>query len=233
MTCRVASPRWLLAVGVFAVTGAGFGTARAAQDVCGKAGYSYAGVIDARPAHGVRATLVVTAKPHVVDGHIAAWVGVGGPGMGPGGTDVWIQVGISTFTDGTSRLYFEVNRPDIGPRYTQLEAGVPVGARYRLAVLELSARPGWWRVWTNGVPASPAVFLPGSSGSWQPMVTAETWDGGRRVCNRFAYRFEEVGVLTALGGAWDRLRTGHTYEDVGYRVSPRGESGFTAHVLSG
>src|SRR6266536_6298283 len=47
--------------------------------------------------------------PKVRDGHIAGWVGVGGVGEGPDGTDAWIQVGLSAFRgDWTSRMYYEV-----------------------------------------------------------------------------------------------------------------------------
>ena len=31
--------------------------------------------------------------------HVAGWVGVGGPGLGPHGEDEWLQVGLATFGD--------------------------------------------------------------------------------------------------------------------------------------
>src|SRR5262249_23678606 len=69
----------------------GLGSLVAAANACG--GYSYAGVQDARAASGIRATLVQVDTPRVARGHVAAWVGVGGPGQGAGGRDEWIQIG--------------------------------------------------------------------------------------------------------------------------------------------
>jgi hypothetical protein len=199
-----------------------------AAGVCAAPAYGYAGVQASRPAHGIRATVVALAGPEVADGHVAAWVGVGGPGLAPGGEDAWIQVGLSALPDGATRLYFEVNRPGTGPRYTELQRGVRVGVRYRVAVLEVSARPEWWRVWVNGVVVSPPVHLPGSSGRWLPIATAETWDAGGSPCNRFAYRFEHIAVLSSLGGPWARLRTAHRFADAGYRVRPTADGAVLA-----
>ena len=40
--------------------------------------------------------------------HVAGWVGVGGPGLGPHGADEWLQVGLATFGDtNEGRLYYE------------------------------------------------------------------------------------------------------------------------------
>lgn len=185
---------------------------------CGVPGYSYAGFQDAQTAHGIRATLMPLARPQVESGHVAAWVGVGGTGLGAGGSDAWIQIGLSSFSDGVSRLYSEVNQPSIGPRYTELATGVSVGARHRVVVLEVASRPGWWRVWLDGTPASTPLYLPGSTRRWRPIATAETWDGGRRVCNRFAYRFERVAVVKARGGSWTPFVVGHRFQGPGYRV---------------
>ncbi len=209
-----------------------FGVTAAASDAasgsCGVRGYSYAGVQDARVAHGIRATLTLLAQPQVEDGHVAAWVGVGGPGEGSGGSDAWIQIGLSAFLDGVSHLYFEVDQPGTGPRYTELASTLPVGARYQVAVLEVGSRPGWWRVWLNGAPDSDPVYLAGSSGRWRPMAIAETWDGGRPVCNRFAYRFERVAIAAAPGGAWKPFVTGDRFEDPGYRVRLLTQTAFLA-----
>src|SRR5215208_5460823 len=80
---------------------------------CGRAGYSYAGFQAVSPAHGVRADIVALGSPQVESGHVAAWVGVGGPGQGAGGSDAWIQVGLASFDGTESRLYFEVTRPGV------------------------------------------------------------------------------------------------------------------------
>ena len=197
-----------------------------AVSACGRSGYSYAGFQAVSPAHGVRADIRALGAPHVQSGHVAAWVGVGGPGQGAGGSDAWIQVGFSAFQDGYSRLYYETNRPGVGPRYTQVRERVEPGTRHRLAVLEVHRHAGWWRVWVDGKPVSQPVFLPGSSGRWRPIATAETWDGGRRVCNLFSYKFGRVSVA-GHGGAWRHFRSGYRFQDPGYRVVG-GKNGFLA-----
>ena len=86
--------------------------------------------------------------------------------------------------------YAEVTRPGAESEFLSLEETAHVGETQNLAVLEMSKRPGWWRVWVGGQPASAPIRLPGSSGRWQPIATAESWNGGQQVCNRFAFRFE-------------------------------------------
>jgi hypothetical protein len=190
----------------------------AALEPCGKAGYSYAGFQSASRGHGVRATLVALAKPQVRNGHVAAWVGVGGAGLGPRGTDQWLQVGLSAFHGTGSNLYYEVTAGGRAPRYHELDASVAPGERIRVAVLETANRRGWWRIWVNGKPRSKPIHLPGSSGRFHPIATAETWDGGTRVCNRFHYRFDGLGVAGARGGSWHRFVQAHRFQDRGYRV---------------
>jgi hypothetical protein len=195
---------------------------------CGHGGYSYAGFQSARIAHGVRADLVALGSPLVENGHAAAWVGVGGPGQGAGGSDAWLQVGYATFGTSDIRLYFESNRPGQGPHYTQVEGSVEPGTRHRVAVLEVHGRKGWWKAWVDGKPVSEPMYLPGSSGRWAPIATAETWDGGRRVCNLFSYRFGHVSVA-GRGGAWRAFRNGSRFQDPGYQVVGA-EDGFLARA---
>ena len=215
--------RWKLAL-----AGALAGASLIASPAWGCASdYSYAGFANIGAGHGVRATLTAVALPEVEWGHVAGWVGVGGPGLGPNGEDAWIQVGLSGFPGSTSKLYFEVTEPGASPKYTELEADVAVGEARRLAVLEMASRPDWWRVWVDGVPVSQPVFLPGSHGAWTPIATAESWNGGRKSCNRFQYRFERVMVARAAGGDWRELSPGQTFEDPGYRLS-RDAAGFVA-----
>lgn len=196
-------------------------------NACG--GYSYAGVQDARAATGIRATLVQVAIPRVARGHVAAWIGVGGPGQGAGGRDEWIQIGLNALSDGVSRLYFEIDRPGPGPSYQELSSDVAVGSRYEVTVLELASRPGWWQVRLNGAPVSEPVELPGSS-RWRPMAVAESWVGGRHACNTFAYRFENVAVALRSSGAWSTLVDGYRFHDPGYRM--RRETGRTFLISS-
>jgi len=200
-----------------------------ASSACGVPGYSYAGFQNARVAHGVRATVVPLAEPQVENGHVAAWVGVGERGEDAGRDGAWIQIGFSAFPDGANRIYYEVKQPGAEPRYTEIAAGVPVGAKYRLAVLE-TRRPGWWRAWITGNPASAPIYLAGSSGRWRPVVTAETWDGGERVCNRFAYRFEAVAVAAARGGSWTGFVAGDRFQDPGYQALLKTRTVFVARA---
>jgi hypothetical protein len=205
----------------------GLGLFVAAGKACG--GYSYVGVQDARSASGIRATLVQVDTPVVARGHVAAWVGVGGPGQGAGGRDEWIQIGLNALSGGGSGLYYEIDRPGPGPSYQELASDVPVGARYEVSVLEVHSRPGWWQVWLNGEPVSKPVQLPGSS-RWRPMAVAESWVGGRHACNTFAYRFENVAVDLRSGGSWSALVAGYRFHDPGYRM--HSETGQTFLVSS-
>jgi hypothetical protein len=201
-----------------------------AVSACGRAGYSYAGFQAVGAARGVRAQVVALGNPVVANGHVAAWIGVGGPGQGAGGKDAWIQVGLSAFHETESRLYFETNRPGVGPRYTEVRSRVAPGSRHRMGIVEMRWRPSWWRVWVDGRPVSEPVYLPGSHARWQPIATAETWDGGRRVCNLFAYRFDRLAVVAPRSADWRRFASGHRFQDPGYRVLPS-RTGFLARAV--
>jgi hypothetical protein len=190
-------------------------------------GYTYAGRLSATKGHGVRATLTALARPRVADGHVAAWVGVGGVGEGPNGTDAWIQIGLSAFPGSASRLYYEVTRPGATPSYHELDPDVDTGQRLRVAVLEMGRRPNHWRVWVNGEPVSEPVHLPASSGRWRPIATAESW-AGTDACNSFSYRFERVRVSAAAGGSWRTFEEGYRFLDPGYRLVDRGRATFVA-----
>jgi hypothetical protein len=203
----------------------------AALEPCGNAGYSYAGFRSADRGHGIRATLVALARPSVTDGHVAAWVGVGGAGEGPRGSDQWLQVGLSAFNGTGSRLYYEVTTGGAPPRYHQVVSEIAPGQRSHVAVLELSKRPNWWRVWLNGQAASRPIHLPGSSGRFHPIATAETWDGGVRGCNRFKYRFGDLRVASARGGRWKPFVRAQRFLDRGYRVTTVAETTFVAAVV--
>ena len=205
-------------------------TAPAAPRSCAD-GYTYAGRLSATRAHGVRATLTALAKPEVAAGHVAAWVGVGGVGEGPNGSDSWIQVGLSAFPGSDSKLYYEVTRPGAPPTYRELDASVRTGERLRVAVLEMGTRRDYWRVWLNGQPVSEPVHLPRSSGRWRPIATAESWAGTGSACNSFNYRFEGVRVSAAAGGSWRTFVGGYTFLDRGYRVIDRGRTTFLARSV--
>lgn len=196
--------RWSLAVLACAAVLGVSSPAQAAT--CGSGGYSYAGLAAPTHAFGIGATVTPLATFSISTGHVAGWVGVGGPGQGPNGTDEWIQVGFSAFPDWLGNdLYYEVARPGAAPVYSRLRAALQPGQQMRVSVLEMSGRGNWWRVWVNGAPASAPIHLPQSDRRWRPVVTAESWDAGLDVCNEFGYRFNGVRVALAPGGAWSPL----------------------------
>lgn len=199
---------------------------------CGASAYSYAGFQNVTRAHGVGAAITVLAAPHVQEGHVAAWVGVGGVGLGPGGANEWIQVGLSAFAgSGESTLYYEVTRPGKQPRYAAVEEAVPPGAQRRVAVLEVAGRRDWWRVWVDDRVVSAPIHLPESHGAWRPIATAESWNAGTRACNRFRYRFDRVRVADGPGGSWSPFEAGYAFEDPGYSAV-RNPAGFLATARS-
>ena len=184
----------------------------------GSGGYSYAGHQASYRGHGVRATIEVTREPSVAAGHVAGWVGVGGPGQGANGQDEWIQAGIASMPGLGTVVYAEVTRAGRQPQFIPVEQGVPVGRSHRFAVLEMAGRPGWWRVWVDGQAVTDPVRLPGSSGRWAPIATAESWNGGEAACNAFAFRFERVSVSYGGGGSWRPFVSGSDFLDGAYRL---------------
>ena len=190
-------------------------TAAAGRACAGGTGadYSYAGHQASYRGHGVRATIALTRAPSVEAGHVAGWVGVGGPGQGPNGEDEWIQAGIASLPGAEPLLYAEVTREGGAPEFIPIEDGVAVGRSHRIAVLETSGKPGWWRVWVDGHAATDPIELPGSSGRWAPIATAESWNAGTAACNAFAFRFERVSVSHGGGGSWRPFVSAHRFLD--------------------
>jgi hypothetical protein len=187
--------------------------------------YTYAGVMGRNGVHGISARIAPLRAPDVAGGHVAAWVGIGGEGLGPGGATEWIQAGLSAFSNGRIELYYEVTLPGSEPRYVALGTGRKA---HTVAVIE-TARPDWWQVRVDGRPASRSFHLPASHGTFAPTATAESWDGGKGACNDFAYRFTRLTVSTTPGGAWRRPRRPRVIEDPGLRVVRRPD-GFEARA---
>jgi hypothetical protein len=178
-------------------------------------GYSYAGVYAPRKASGVAATLSALTQPRVASGHVAAWVGVGGPGLGPNRTDEWLQVGIAAFPGSSeNHLYYELAQPGGKPQYRELGPIAP-GERVRVAVLELPFVRDLWIVLSNKGVAGP-FYLPGSHLAWAPIATSESWNAGG-MCNRYAYRFQGV-QLEHRDRNWRPLRHGLKLQDPGLRL---------------
>jgi hypothetical protein len=181
--------------------------------------YSYAGLQSGSDAHGVSGTLVSTAPPAVFDGHVGAWVGVGGTSAGPNGVAEWLQAGFSAFTDDTtSHMYYEVTAAGSAPTYHEIAAIVRPGESHRFAVLELTGRPSWWRVWVDGAAVSPPIHLPGSHGTWAPQAVAENWNGGTGTCNGYAYEFSNLALMPQSGGGWQPFTASYVFQDPGYKV---------------
>ena len=187
-------------------------------------GYTYAGHQANVAGHGVRATITPSRSLSVAAGHVAGWVGVGGPGQGANGEDAWIQVGIASVEGAAPYLYAEFVRGGRQPQLILLDENLRTGVSRRLAVLEMSAQPGSWRVWVDGRPVTKPIHLRGSSGRWAPIATAESWNGGRSGCNTFAFRFERVSVSFGGGGSWRPFVSGHRFLDNGHKLQSLAEA---------
>ena len=176
-------------------------------------GYSYAGHQADSRGHGVRASITLTRRPKVGAGHVAGWVGVGGRGQGANGGDAWVQAGIASLRGLGTVLYAEITREANERELVVVDDDVAVGRPYRVAVLEVADRPGWWRVSVDGVPVTAKVHMQGTSGRWAPIATAESWNAGTSACNDFAFRFEHVVVSADTRGAWQPFVSGHRFLD--------------------
>jgi hypothetical protein len=200
-------------------------------------GYAYAGNQASYRGHGVRATITMTRAPSVEAGHVAGWVGVGGPGQGANGEDAWIQGGIASLPGLDPMIYAEITRAGRTPRLIPISESVAPGQSHTLAVLELASRPGWWRVWVDGRAVTKAVHLRGSSARWAPIATAESWNAGTAVCNSFGFRFERVSVSYGGGGSWRPFVPAHRFRDgvnvVRDLASAPAQSGVYRHASTG
>lgn len=184
----------------------------------GSKGYAYAGHQAVGISHGVRATISTLEQPSVAAGHVAGWIGVGGPGQGPNGEAMWLQAGIASIPGTPTMVYAEITRAARDPVFIPLVENVQLGERHRLAVLEMPKRQGVWRIWLDGQAVTSPIVLPGSHDRWRPIATAESWNGRTATCNTFGFRFERVGVATANGGSWQTFVPGFTFQDRGYTV---------------
>lgn len=193
----------------------------ARSDHCGLPGYSYAGLGGMQVASGVAADIRYVATPTVVSGHVAAWVGLGGYGAGKNGLAAWLQAGIITKAGGEPSLYYEVTRPGYKPELVVL-GPARKGRSYRFTVRE-GVRPGWWRVFLDDRQVTAPISLPGSHGTWEATATAESWDGGQSVCNRFEFGFGSVSVRSP-GAGWGSFGDSFTLAAPGYRIARSGTS---------
>ncbi|HSC48620.1 MAG TPA: hypothetical protein VLD16_00030 [Gaiellaceae bacterium] len=185
-------------------------------------GYSYAGLYSPSRASGIAATISLLAAPAAFGrtSHVAGWVGVGGPGLGPEGADEWLQVGLATFGgSGDGRLYYELARPGAPPQYQELASGIVPGIRVRVAVMELPYARDRWVVISPGGMSGP-FYLPASHRAWAPVATAESYAETHR-CNRYAYRFAGL-QLAGANGTWRTMQRAETLEDPGWQLRRSG-----------
>ena len=192
---------------------------------CSK-GYSYAGLYSSTRASGIAATISMLDTPAVAgdSSHVAGWVGVGGPGLGPHGADEWLQVGLATFGDtNEGRLYYELTVPGHSPEYVELATGIVPGVRVRVAVMELQfARNAW-------IVVSPAGIWPVLPPAQPPRLGAGRHGGElcRDEAVRYAYRFGGL-QLARTDGTWRTMRRAETLQDPGWRLRRHGTSAFSA-----
>lgn len=227
-----------LAGTVAALTGPGSETAQANGQACGAGangsqGYAYAGHQAERVAHGVRATITPTAAADVASGHVAGWIGVGGPGQGANGETLWLQIGVASMPQTPTMVYAEITRGGQDPVFVPLLQDIQVGESHRVAVLEMSGKPNWWRVWLDGKAVIEPVLLENSTNRWRPIATAESWNGGRAVCNKFGFRFDGVGVASSMGGSWRPFTPGFKFQDRGFAVKRLSAAPAAQRTLAG
>lgn len=209
------------------------GRAAAGTATCGEGAYSYAGIGGGELASGVSARIAPTAAPTVRDGHVDGWVGVGGPGEGPRGTDEWLQTGLTSIpSEGTNSIYYELVRPGHADVTRMLRRNVAVGEQHVFAVREVSNRPNWWRVWLDGSPASPPIFLAASHGRWTAQAIGESWAGATSgPCNTYAYAFGKVAVAGVKTGTWAPFSHIQSFRDANYTLVRQSSSSFLARSV--
>jgi hypothetical protein len=185
----------------------------------GATGYAYGGLVGTKGALGISGTLTALQRPVVQQGHVAAWVGVGGPNEAPDGTAEWLQVGLNSGRGSANHLYYEYVRPGIAVTYVEVAANVPIGRSVRVAVLKCAVGRDLWRVWVDGRAVSAPISLPASEGRLTPVATAENYDGGTPgAVNTFAYFVAGVRVAMQAGGVWRPFAGGQLHQDDGVRV---------------
>jgi hypothetical protein len=200
---------------------------------CGSAGYTYAGISSRAAVAGVSTKLTALAAPSVQNGHVAAWIGVGGPGQGPHGSSEWIQVGYAGFPGlPLSSLYYEVTLPGHAPTFHEVSTHIHPGESHLLAVREVAPHAGWWQVLVDGKPVSAAYHLPGSHGTWRAIATAENWGGGLKACNLYSYRFNHIELAHIPGGPWKLIDAVYTMHEGDNRFQPVSANTFTARTTT-
>ena len=197
--------------------------------MCHAATYSYAGLGSRSAVRGVQATIAPTAAPNVRDGHVAGWVGVGGYGVGPNGTDEWLQVGLMASSGSTLRLYYEVTRPGHQPVQRTVRPEIAVGERHHFAVVEVAHRPSWWSVRLDGRAVGAPIQLVRSHGRLNAQVMGESYDGlSEGACNLYSFSFRQVSLAKPRASVWSAPGPFELFQDPFYKLLRISPSSFLA-----
>ena len=161
----------------------------------------------------------MTRAPSVDVGHVAGWVGVGGPGQGADGEDAWIQAGIASMPGMDPVIYAEITQGSGAPEFIPIEQGVAFGRPPQARrprdvgpaglVARVGRRPGRDR-------PRAACTAPRGAGRRSPPPRAGT--PGRPTCNEFGFRFERVSVSYGGGGSWRPFVPGHRFLNGGNQL---------------
>lgn len=192
--------------------------------------YAYAGAQDSKVRYGVRASIRTISNPGVQQGHVAAWLGVGGPGRGPNGTTEWLQAGYAAMNGGWAQIYYEVTTPEAPTRYHTVKASLAPGEQHELAVVE--TKRDTWTVFLDRQPVSPPILLRGSHGRFSPQVVGETWNAGTSVCNHYGYAFTKIRMAKKVGGSWVLPKAGYVFRDNENQAVKTSNDSFTARSTS-
>jgi hypothetical protein len=184
-------------------------------------------MLGSKTGFGVSATITPLNVPRPTSGHVAAWVGVGGEGLGPNGTNEWLQAGISAEPDNGLALYYELALPNTEPKYVMLKGHLDMSHSYRVAVTESPTRRGWWSVAVNGTRVTKPMYLAGSHGAWRPVATTESWNGGVGACNTFAFRFANLSAASQPSGGWSPMKATPMHSP-GFKIVRRDLMSFVA-----
>ena len=144
------------------------------------------------------ATVTMTTGPRVAGGHVAAWVGVGGVGLGERHGPM--APGRVRLTDSATRRPVLRGGParHAAPRFVALLDVVQIGqVATQWSDRDAVAAGSVARMGRDGTPVTPPISLESSHDRWSPVATSESWNGGLDSCNGLGYRFANIGCRQA------------------------------------
>ncbi|HET6656644.1 MAG TPA: polysaccharide lyase [Gaiellaceae bacterium] len=199
--------------------------APAFAETCGNPGYSYAGVVTAKPRVGVSAIIKAPLAPVVESGDVSGWIGVGRVGVT--GKRGLARVGLLAQPDGTIRLYYEIRKGSTWVR--RLGPEVEPGERHSVKIARVLDTPKRWAVRIDGNRIGRSFTLGQGWKRLRAVATAESWDGGTPACNHFLYAFGKVKTRGRHG--WRGVRS-RKIQDPGYKVLQSNRTRFVATNVS-